>query len=117
MYMEEIKNAVIESTMLGYEDHGIFTCFLTLNYGVSGQGFGGYGLDKPLEDDDGNFICRTGSAYGMNFIINILKIVGVEKWEELVGKNIRVKATHNKIISIGHFLDDTRFDPSELKED
>ena len=39
----EIRNAVIQSTMLGYEDHGILTCFLHLDYSGAGQGFGGYG--------------------------------------------------------------------------
>lgn len=27
------ENAIIESTMLGIEGHGIMTCFLNLNYG------------------------------------------------------------------------------------
>ena len=31
---EEIKNAVIDNTMLGFEDHGILTCYLFLNYGI-----------------------------------------------------------------------------------
>ena len=32
----EIKNAKIESTMLGTEDHGIMTCYLYLDYGDKG---------------------------------------------------------------------------------
>ena len=33
-------NAKITSTHLGQEDHGIFTAWLQLDYGGSGQGFG-----------------------------------------------------------------------------
>jgi len=105
----EIKNARIESVSLGYEDHGILTCMLHLDYGGSGQGFGGYVLDyynKDIEE-------RVGTAYGMEFIILILKTVGVEKWEDLVGKNIRVKAEDTKIIAIGHILKDNWFEPGK----
>ena len=42
--MEEIKNAIITGTYLGIEDHGILTFWLYLDYGGSGQGFGGYQL-------------------------------------------------------------------------
>ena len=40
-------NAKIKSTKLGYEDHGILTCFLILEQESSSQGFGGYRLDAP----------------------------------------------------------------------
>ena len=44
--MREKQNAIIEATALGPEGHGIFSAYLTLNYGGSGQAFGGYALDK-----------------------------------------------------------------------
>ncbi len=44
--MREKRNAVIESTTLGPEGHGIFSAYLTLNFGGSCQAFGGYALDK-----------------------------------------------------------------------
>lgn len=74
----------IERTMLGYEDHGIFTFMLSLDYGGSAQGAGGYGLDeydKPTED-------RIGTAYGLDLIIRILRVVGVDEWEQVKGKHI-----------------------------
>lgn len=52
----EIKNARIESTMLGYEDHGILTAFVTVGGDGWGCGFGGYGLDQWSEGR------RSGSA-------------------------------------------------------
>jgi hypothetical protein len=95
----EIKNAKIESTMLGFEDHGIFTCFLQLDYGGGGQGFGGYTL---------------GGKYGSDFIKAILETVGVNEWEKLPGKHIRVKAERTKIHEIGNIIIDKWFNPSEI---
>jgi len=109
--MNEIKNAKIKSTMLGYEDHGIFTCSLWLDYGGSSQCFGGYGFDFY----DKELKMRTGTAYGLNFIIGILKTLEIRKWEDLIGQNIRVEAEDNSVIRIGHFLKNIWFDPKEVK--
>ena len=111
--MKVIKNAVIESTMLGVEDHGIMTCFLNLNYGGSGQGFGGYGLDEPIKKN-GKFIRRQGSAYGMEFIKRILETLEVETWEKLKGEKIRVEAEEwGEIYKIGHYIKDKWFEPKK----
>ena len=109
----EIKNAIIEGTTLGTEDHGIFTAFLTLNYGGSCQGFGGYSFDGFDEKQNK----RIGSAYGCEFIMRVLKVVGVEKWEDLKGKHIRVKADSGKVYAIGNILEDEWFSPEELYKD
>ena len=93
--MNEIKNAKIESTFLGYEDHGIFTCFIHLDYGGTSQQFGGYSI-------------------GVKFLIAVLKTLEVESWENLKGQHIRVEATHDKVHKIGHLLKDKWFDPKEL---
>lgn len=109
----ETKNARITSTTLGYEDHGILTCMLMLDYGDCGaQGFGGYGLDSYVKDRE----TRVGTEYGMQFIIEILNTVGVEKWEDLVGKHIRVKADWGKVHAIGNVLSDKWFNPEEFWE-
>ena len=98
----ETKNAKIVSTFLGYEGHGILSCYLTLDYGGSGQSFGGYELKYP--------------AYGIDFIDKILKTVGVESWEDLAGKCIRVKSEYTKIHSIGNLIEDKWFNPeTDLK--
>ncbi len=110
----ELKNALIEDTMLGYEDHGIMTCFLYLDYGDSGaQGAGGYCLDTPKKEKDGKF-SRKGVALGMDLIMRILNIVGVSKWEDLKGKHIRVKASLSGVQAIGNFLKDDWLDFKEF---
>ena len=48
--MIKTVNAMIRSVALEYEDHGILTCWLHLDYGGSCQGFGGYSLDKHNKD-------------------------------------------------------------------
>lgn len=86
----EIKNAKIESTMLGIEDHGIMTFMLHLDYGGISQGAGGYGIEHTK---------------GIALIRKVLEIVGVREWEDLKGKHVRVKAHHTGVDEIGHFLE------------
>lgn len=70
------KIAKIENTMLGFEDHGIFTAFLNVRYGENThQGVGGYSL---------------GGQHGLEFITRVIRAVGVEKWEDLKGRTIMV---------------------------
>lgn len=98
--MTNTINAKITSTKLGIEDHGIMTFNLQLDYGGSGQGAGGYALcryDKGLQK-------RVGTADGMDLIMRIMEVVGVEKWEDLAGKLIRVKQEHTKVHAVGNIL-------------
>lgn len=113
----EIVNAQITRTMLGIEDHGCMTCMLDLKLGATQQGFGGYGFDGPITDADGRFLRRQGTAYGCEFIRRVLEVVGVERWEDLKGKYVRVKRGENwgaSIVAIGNITEDKWFDPKEL---
>lgn len=87
-YRQDI--AKITSTMLGYEDHGILSCMLTVDYGGSGQGVGGYSLDTPVKDENDRFVCRVGTAYGMEFVARIIRACGVQTWEKVKGRTIFV---------------------------
>ncbi len=112
--MIEEKNAKITSTSLGKVAHGTMSFYIGLKYSdSSGQSFGGYGLDTPIKDKDGNFIRRQGTDYGLDAIIQVLDAVGVDTWEELIGKSIRVRAEHNKVHAIGHYLEDNWYDIEE----
>lgn len=107
----EIVNAKINGTMLGIESHDIMSFFLYLDFGGSGQGFGGYGLDEWVKEKDR----RVGTAYGLDLVMKILDVVGVEKWEDLKGKHIRVQKEnwHSPIKRIGHIIEDKWFDIEE----
>ena len=111
--MNETKNARIESTMLGREDHGIATFMLDLDYGGVGQGAGGYALDEPQKDSTGKFIKRVGTACGMDLILRVLDVLEVETWEKLPGTFCRVKSEHAKVHAIGHPLKDKWLDFAE----
>lgn len=97
--MRETRNAKITGTFLGFEDHGCFTAFVNLDYGGSGQGFGGYFLNGP--------VC-------WRWIAGVLETVGVSSWEELKGKHCRADFETAKVHRIGHLLEDRWFDPAEL---
>lgn len=99
--MEEIVNAKIVGTMLGIEDHGIMTSFLFLEWPGSGIGFGGYSL---------------GGNSAVLFIRTILEVVGVEKWEDLKGKYVRVDlgGLGQPAKGIGNILKDDWLYPKEF---
>lgn len=79
-------NAIIKSTSLGWEDHGILTAYLHCEWPGAGVGVGGFGLDEF--DERGK--PRKGTAYGLDHIMRLLETVGVNSWEKLPGKNVIV---------------------------
>ena len=106
------KNARITATSLGNEDHGIFTAYIVLDYGGAGQSFGGYALDQWSEP----MHRRIGTAYGCEFIKEILRVLEVREWEKLPGTFCRVRAHHSGVEEIGHPLKDHWFNPNTLAE-
>lgn len=92
--------AKIESTHLGYEDHGIFTLLLNVNYGGSGQSIGFHSLDNPSPTGKG----RVGTRYGMEYIMRVMSACGVSKWEDVKGRTIivlkRDNSWHSEILGL-----------------
>lgn len=82
--MSEWQIAKIKRARLGYEDHGILTCYLDLDYGGAGQSAGGFALDEF----DPETKRRVGTAFGAEFIIRLLRAVGVKEWSQLEGRTI-----------------------------
>lgn len=80
----------IKSTTLGSEDHGIFTGYLHCEAPGTGIGVGGYGMDSPSPDRS---LSRIGTAYGMEWIMRVLRTVGVGTWEKLPGSRVLVLFT------------------------
>lgn len=68
---------------LFYEDHGILTLFIQIDFGGSSQGFGGYVLDAT--DKAGG---RKGSAAGMDFIVRLLKLFDVARLADIEGRTV-----------------------------
>ena len=53
----------------------------------TGIGVGGYGMDSP---NPTRSLSRIGTAYGMEWIMRVLRTVGVETWEKLPGSRVLV---------------------------
>lgn len=95
-----ITNGTIRRTFLGFEDHGIFTANLQIDGAGWGQGFGNRALS---------------GAYTDSFIQGVIKALGVDSWEQLLGLHCRVRYNeggYGPIDAIGHIIEDRWFDPS-----
>ena len=118
----KIINAQIKSTRLGFDRDVFATAWLMLKYADGGeQGFGGSCLDdKTTPGEKHGLLDRPGTAWGMEYIFSILKAVGVEHWEDVRGKYVRVKYIGDTFtrepFAIGHIVEDVWFDVRELAE-
>ena len=104
----EIKNAVIESARITADDHGLLTVWLMLDYGGSGQGFGGYALYVPK-----GFKYFETKSFAGHFIWRVMEIAGVTEWAKIVGKTVRVRSDSSAILAIGHIIKEDWFCPSD----
>lgn len=111
--MAKIKNAIIASTSLDTGDRGLLTGWLFLDYGDGGhQGFGGHALYLPKDYEHHTI----KGDYAGHFIFRCMQIAGVESWDKIKGKSIRVKfdgdgGFSSKIIAIGHIVKEDWFSP------
>ena len=107
--MIDVKNAVIEKATITTEDHGLLSAWLHLDYGDSGQGFGGYSLYLPKNF---NHHRVAGPNYAGHFVWRVMEVAGVTRWDQLAGKTIRVRGDRSGIKAIGHIVKDDWFEPS-----
>lgn len=108
----EIHNAKITGTMLGIEDHGIMTFLVYLESDCWGIGFGGYALDEY----DTKLERRVGIGMSLDLLKEIMEVVGVDKWEDLEGRYVRVASEGwgGKALGIGNILKERWVYPEEF---
>ena len=101
------KNAIITAARIDCGDRGFLDAWLTLDYGGSGQSFGGFCLYLPK-----SFKHHEIKSHAGHFLFRVMQVAGVEQWDKVVGKSIRVRGTHSHIEAIGHIVKDDWFYPS-----
>jgi len=111
MMDEKIVNVKISKPRLYIEDHGC----LTFDFIVKGSGFGccfgGYCIGHPRT--------YSASGRGLEAMMHIMDVVGVNCWEDLDGKYCRVKdpGLGGVLTCIGNLIDDEWFDIKEFFDD
>jgi len=110
--MEEtiIKNAIIEKAELYKNECGI-SIRLIFDYGL------GENLSRasntfsvPIFSVDDPKITRSNfESKAGYFIMVCMSIAGVESWDEIKGKAIRVKIEKGEVVAIGHIVNSSRW--------
>ena len=98
----EILNAQIKNVSI-YYDHGILTFGIAVDISDgTACVIGGYVLDEYNKDTKKRQCC----AYSIDLLTQIMKVVGVSKWEDCKGKYIRVVSNGlgRSIIKIGNLM-------------
>lgn len=93
-----IENALITNVDLSMADHGCLELAMTLEGGNWGVVYGGYCLGKGYLGADDDFF--DGSAAGMEYLMRIMDTVGVEKFQDLKGKYVRVAIKRGDSVKI-----------------
>jgi hypothetical protein len=111
--MNEIKNVKITNVSLTMADHGCLTFYLTLEGDGWGINYGGYCIGLGFLGSD-SFTAENGS--GLVAIMRIMDTVGVERWENLKGKYIRIvdESWGSSVKKIGNIIEDKWFDIDEF---
>ena len=77
----------VESTMIGIEDHGVMTARLSFGFDGTGQGTGDYVLDGKPSEPGGD---RTPHVICGAYIAALIKVCGVDSWEQIKGRPLLV---------------------------
>lgn len=96
--MAQIVNARIKSATIEM-GRGNWTSFLNLEWGSTGQGYGGY---------------RLHGEWMFRWISQVCATLGVERWSDVEGSLIRIKISGTgmggQIHAIGHIMEDRWLD-------
>jgi len=104
----ETRNAIIKSARIN-DENGFLTAWLELDYGGSGQGFGGFALYLPK----GYRHATNQKNYAGHFIWRCMEIAGVSDWSKIAGMTMRAQCEHTAVHAIGHIVKEDWFNPTE----
>lgn len=111
-----IGNCLIESADLSMENCGCLDMTLSLS-GQVNVCFGGYVLGKGYLGAKDDF--WKGSAAGLEYIMRVMDVVGVERFQDLKGKYVRVahKGLGSSVRIIGNITKEKWFDAESFFKD
>lgn len=103
-----LENARITNVDLSMANHGVLTLSLTLQGAGWGCVYGGYVLGKGYVGAE-EF---EGSAMGMESIMKIMDVVGVDRFNDMKDQYVRVatKGWGDSVKIIGNIISDKWFD-------
>lgn len=108
--MGKISNAKITGVSISMADHEMLTFWVSVKGWGWGCNVGGYGIGRGyLGAEPDEFTAESGC--GLEAMMRIMDAVGVEKWEDLVGKYCRVghDGPGSTITGIGHIIDEDKW--------
>ena len=110
-----LRNAEITNVSLNMKDHGALTLDLSLSGNGWGVVYGGYCLGRGYLGAK-NFV---GYASGLEAIMRIMDVVGVDDLTEMKEKHVRValKGIGDSVKIIGNFIRDEWFDYGSFFDD
>lgn len=110
---KETKNAVIEGTNLSMSDHGCLTFTIWLKGCGWSVGYGGYCIGHGCLGWD-EFKAEDGR--GLEAMMHIMNVVGVDKWEDLKDKYVRCKIGRlgETVDEIGNIIEEKWFNIREF---
>lgn len=110
-----LRNAEIANVSLNMKDHGALTLDLSLSGNGWGVVYGGYCLGRGYLGAK-NFV---GYASGLETIMRIMDVVGVDDLTEMKGEHVRValKGIGDSVKIIGNFIRDEWFDYGSFFDD
>lgn len=108
----EIVNAIIESADIRIERGFMLDSWLSLDYGGTGQGFGGFVLGGFGDERVPAARHAEQPNLAAEWIISILRAADVENWKDVPGKSVRVRREsgwNGMVVGIGHITKDDRW--------
>ena len=111
----ELFNAEITNVSLNFRDYGSLTLDISLCGEGNGLVYGGHVLGKGYLDSK----TFTGSASGLEAIMRIMDVVGVEDLMDMKGEYVRVayKGLGSSVKIIGNIIKDKWFDYGSFFDD
>lgn len=92
----EWKIAKAGKPKLGWEDHGILTAWVPLEYGGSGQSLGMYGFSwSPGPDHIEKYRSKA-----MEWCARLMQAFGVDEWSKIEGRTVMVQADWGKVYGV-----------------